>query len=135
MIVFGWGGGKRRDYGEAVPVQCPNCHNRVLYHYVTSTKWFRLYLIPLIPYQKRHLLLCPVCSRGMELRGEARAEAPRLVEATRALAENAMDRPAYQEAVDRFWRAALPEGDRPAGAGSLPPPPARSDALGPGGGP
>jgi hypothetical protein len=46
-----------------------------MYHYVSRTRWLRLYFIPLLPMAKVHLLLCPICNHGPEI---SREDLPRL---------------------------------------------------------
>lgn len=66
-MIFGWGGGKAKDHGPAVLQVCRSCGRQGHLHYFTVTKWFRLYFIPIIPYNTRHFLACPVCTAGTEL--------------------------------------------------------------------
>ncbi|MCK4324641.1 MAG: hypothetical protein KAW89_08935 [Armatimonadetes bacterium] len=42
---------------------------------IEVSTWFTLFFIPVIPYERKRLLLCPVCQHGMEL---DRAEFSRL---------------------------------------------------------
>jgi hypothetical protein len=69
MIFFGWG---RRTYHHAGPVlyqRCSNCKNANWFYLVVVRRWFTLFFIPLIPYERKHMLLCPVCNRGVSLAG------------------------------------------------------------------
>lgn len=75
MIIFGWGRGKSTDHGPVLPTTCSNCKNQTWLHYVSSKKWFSLFFIPLIPYGHRHLLLCPICTRGILLFSDAQIAA------------------------------------------------------------
>ena len=86
MIIFGWGGGKAKDHGPAVPQACASCGHEGFLHYFTVTKWSRLYFIPIIPYSTRHFLACPVCTSGTELTTQAeRQEVHALVGTTASL--------------------------------------------------
>jgi hypothetical protein len=67
VVIFGWGGGKITDRGEVWPGVCPVCHNNVMFRYATIHKSFRLYFIPLVPYGRKHYLVCPICSKGSQL--------------------------------------------------------------------
>ena len=67
VVIFGFGPGKQEDLGEAVQTVCPNCHNQVVLHHVRSKKTVRLYFVPVVPYGTDDYLVCPVCSRGMQL--------------------------------------------------------------------
>jgi hypothetical protein len=70
-IIFGWGGGRLRDRGAAAPVNCPRCGNSTFYRYASSTKWFRLYFIPLIPYSSSISCFAPFALMGSSLIGRA----------------------------------------------------------------
>jgi hypothetical protein len=67
MIIFGWGGSKLDDHGAVWNQTCPNCRNSVWFHYATTHASFRLFFVPIIPYDRKHYLVCPVCSRGPQL--------------------------------------------------------------------
>ena len=90
MIIFGWGGGRPKDHGPAVPQECRSCARSAHLHYFTVTKWFRFYFIPLIPYRTRHFLACPSCTAATELKtGAERRQAQRSVRTSRSFAPTA----------------------------------------------
>jgi hypothetical protein len=69
VIIFGWG---RRTFHHAGPVLyqwCRNCSNSNWFYLVAVRRWLTLFFIPVIPYERRHMLICPVCNRGMNLSG------------------------------------------------------------------
>ena len=70
MIIFGWGKVTNKKYGPTMVTKCPNCHNETWLQLYMYRKWFTLFFIPVIPYSTNHLLLCEVCSQGVELKGE-----------------------------------------------------------------
>jgi hypothetical protein len=124
VILFGWGGGKPKDFGAAVPVLCPNCHNQTTLHYVKATRWFRLYFIPLIPYSTKHLLLCPVCSRGMEMTKAQAQLAYEMVGHTSTFVNGGATQELYESQATAFWdfmKPAQPAIDAPP-PGELEPP-------------
>jgi hypothetical protein len=59
--------GHSEDLGEIAPCVCPNCHNQVFLHHVRSKKSVRLYFVPVVPYGTDDCLVCPVCSRGLQV--------------------------------------------------------------------
>jgi zinc ribbon protein len=122
MIIFGIRGGKRNDHGPALPVTCPNCNNQTFYRYLTVTKWFTLFFIPVVPISSKHYLMCPVCTRATELDRPGREHAAKLVELTTALQSGGMDADTYAE---RLRELGAPTGSLPPAAppGALPPPP------------
>ena len=85
MIIWGWGGSRPTDFGPAVPLTCPNCHNDTVFHYVSAASWFSIFFIRLIPYHRRHMLLCPICTRGVTLSPEQATRAKALASARAAL--------------------------------------------------
>jgi hypothetical protein len=54
-------------------------------HYFTTTHWVTLFLLPVVPVKKRHLLLCPVCSRGVAINRAQAQKARHLVAFTASL--------------------------------------------------
>lgn len=109
MIIFGWGGGKAKDHGPAVPQACPSCGRDGFLHYFTVTKWFRLYFIPLIPYNTRHFLACPVCTAGAELTTSAeRQRVQALVATTASMNSGQLGTNAYLEQAGSTYGQASP---------------------------
>ncbi|MDH5324158.1 MAG: zinc ribbon domain-containing protein [Gammaproteobacteria bacterium] len=66
-MIFGTITGSTKDLGPVLPIVCPNCSNNSPWHLYENTYWFTIYFVPLIPYDKFHRLLCPVCSKGIIL--------------------------------------------------------------------
>lgn len=104
MIVFGWGGATPRDHGPTFPWTCPNCHHDGFVHYFTSTKYFRLYWIPVFPYNRRHLLLCPSCTQGFELTPTQAQQARTLSLTCAAFLKDEVGDEAYSREVKLFNR-------------------------------
>src|SRR6516225_5067690 len=143
VVIFGFGPGKQEDLGEAVQVVCPNCHNQVMLHHVRSKKTVRLYFVPVVPYGTDDYLVCPVCSRGMQL---SQAQVPHVASVKRATAAfraGRLSEADYAAQADRFWRAmgvhvtgqpvaggpaAAPAPQPPPAAAPAPPPPAAAPA-------
>src|SRR5215469_6215638 len=143
VVIFGFGPGKAEDLGEAVQVVCPNCHNQVMLHHVRSKKTVRLYFVPVVPYGTDDYLVCPVCSRGMQL---SQAQVPHVASVQRATAAfraGRLSEADYAAQADRFWRAmgvhatgqpvapGGPTGGAPAAAPPAPPPAAAPGAAPP----
>src|SRR5215831_10027362 len=132
VVIFGFGPGKQEDLGEAVQIVCPNCHNQVMLHHIRSKKTVRLYFVPVVPYGTDDYLVCPVCSRGMQL---SQAQVPHVASVKRATAAFRAGRLSevnYAAQADRFWRAmgVHPTGQAVAG-GPAAAPPAPPPAVGP----
>ena len=88
FFIFGWGHQTTNDRGPTVPAHCPNCDNDTWLHFLSFRTWFTLFFIPVIPYESKNLLLCPICSAGLELSGAAVEKAQRLNDAARAFQQN-----------------------------------------------
>ena len=76
MIIWGFGGSKLTDKGAVWPATCPRCNNDVLLHHVTTHASFRLFFVPIVPYDRKHHLMCPVCRQSMQF--DPKAELPRI---------------------------------------------------------
>jgi hypothetical protein len=105
VVIFGFGPGKQEDLGEAVQVVCPNCHNQVILHHVRSKKTVRLYFVPVVPYGTDDYLVCPICSRGMQLSRAQVAHVASVKRATAAFRAGRLSEAGYAAQADRFWRA------------------------------
>jgi hypothetical protein len=105
VVIFGFGPGKQEDLGEAVQIVCPNCHNQVMLHHVRSKKTVRLYFVPVVPYGTDDYLVCPVCSRGMQLSQKQVPHVASVKRATAAFRAGRLSEADYAAQADRFWRA------------------------------
>jgi zinc-ribbon family len=145
VVIFGFGPGKQEDLGEAVQMVCPNCHNQVMLHHVRSKKTVRLYFVPVVPYGTDDYLVCPVCSRGMQLSQTQVPHVASVKRATAAFRGGRLSEADYAAQADRFWRAmgvhvtgqpvtgspAAAPAPPPAAPAAAPPPPATRAAAQP----
>lgn len=122
MIIFGIRGGKRKDHGAALPVVCPNCNNQTFYRYLTVTNWFTLFFVPVVPIWSKHFLMCPVCTRAIQLDRAGRERAAKLVELTAIFHAGSIGADEYARRLRELGAHAgsLPPATPP---GALPPPP------------
>jgi len=105
VVIFGFGPGKQEDLGEAVQTVCPNCNNQVMLHHVRSKKTVRLYFVPVVPYGTDDYLVCPICSRGMQLSQTQLPHLAPMKRATAALRAGRISAADYAAKADLFWRA------------------------------
>jgi Short C-terminal domain/zinc-ribbon family len=146
MVIFGWGPDKQEDLGEVAPAVCPNCHNQVFFHHVRSKKSVRLYFVPVVPYGTDEYMVCPVCSRGLQLSGTQLPPVRSMASATASFRRGRLAEAPYMAQVERFWRqlGVNPAGQQlfipaspgagapaPPGPPARPPGPARSAAPAP----
>jgi hypothetical protein len=118
MVIFGFGPGKQEDQGEVAPAVCPNCHNQVFLHHVRSKKRFSLYFVPVVPYGTDDYLVCPVCSRGLQLSNTQLPYIRSMSGATASFRTGRLAEAPYMTQVERFWRQL---GVNPASPGAAAP--------------
>src|SRR5262249_28409163 len=136
VVIFGFGPGKHEDLGEVAPTVCPNCHNQVFLHHVRSKKSVRLYFVPVVPYGTDDYLVCPVCSRGLQLSTAQLAHLRPMSDATASFRAGRLSEAQLMAQADRFWRqlGVSPAGQQPPPAPATPPGPARGGLPPPPGG-
>ncbi|MDT5123813.1 MAG: hypothetical protein QOC96_3295 [Acidobacteriota bacterium] len=89
-----------KDYGPTALITCPNCHNQTYYHLVYIKKWVEYFWIKIFPYKRRYYLLCEICSRGVELKGQQVDAAKKLNEATLSLLDQSITTSQYEMALN-----------------------------------
>jgi zinc-ribbon family/Short C-terminal domain len=104
MVIFGFGPGHPEDLGEVAPCVCPNCHNQVFLHHVRSKKSVRLYFVPVVPYGTDDYLVCPVCSRGLQIASARMRNIRSMSDATAAFRAGRLTQVRYMAQAERFWR-------------------------------
>jgi hypothetical protein len=104
VVIFGFGPGKQEDLGEVAPGVCPNCHNQVFLHHVRSKKSVRLYFVPVVPYGTDDYLVCPVCSRGLQISNAQLPHVRSMTHATGSFRAGRLTQAQYLAQVERFWR-------------------------------
>ena len=104
VVIFGFGPGSPEDQGEVAPCVCPNCHNQVFLHRVRSKKSVRLYFVPVVPYGTDDYLVCPVCSRGLQVSGAQLRHVRSMSAATASFRAGRLPQTRYIAQVEGFWR-------------------------------
>lgn len=69
-IFFGWGHTTKKVFGPVFKHMCSHCHNEEYWILTRVRVWFTLFFIPLIPYENKYHLTCPICEYGMTLNSE-----------------------------------------------------------------
>jgi hypothetical protein len=115
MVIFGFGPGHPEDLGEVAPCVCPNCHNQVFLHHVRSKKSVRLYFVPVVPYGTDDYLVCPVCSRGLQITGAQLRYIHSMAGATASFRAGRLAQAQYLAQAEQFWRqlGVNPAGQQP----------------------
>jgi len=83
---------------------CPNCHNQVFLHHVRSKKSVRLYFVPVVPYGTDDYLVCPVCSRGLQISNAQLRYIRSMSGATASFRAGRLTQARFMAQADRFWR-------------------------------
>ena len=115
VVIFGFGPGHPENLGEVASCVCPNCHNQVFLHHVRSKKSVRLYFVPVVPYGTEDYLVCPVCSRGLQVSNGQLPYIRSMSDATASFHAGRLTEARYMAQVDRFWRqlGMSPAGQQP----------------------
>jgi hypothetical protein len=103
MVIFGFGPGHPEDLGEVAPCVCPNCHNQVFLHHVRSKKSVRLYFVPVVPYGTDDYLVCPVCSRGLQISNAQLRYTRSMSGATASFRAGRLTQAGYRAQAEQFW--------------------------------
>ena len=104
VVIFGFGAGSPEDQGEVAPCVCPNCHNQVFLHHIRSKKSVRLYFVPVVPYGTDNYLVCPVCSRGLQVNDAQLRHVRPMSSATASFRAGRLSQAQYMAQAERFWR-------------------------------
>jgi zinc-ribbon family len=134
MVIFGFGRDQTDDQGEVAPGVCPNCHNQVFLHHVRSKKHVSLYFVPVVPYGTEDYLVCPVCSRGLQLSSSQLPYVRSMSGATASFRRRRLPEAQYLARVEQFWRqlgvglTLGRPGAAPSGPAAQAPPPAAQRA-------
>jgi hypothetical protein len=104
VVIFGWGGGDTKDLGEVAPAMCPNCHNDVVLHQISTSKQVSLYFIPLANYGGNQYLACPICHAGMALDAGHKVTVDQMRAATASYRHGRVSHDHYEATVRAFWR-------------------------------
>jgi membrane protein len=115
MVIVGFGPGHPDDLGEVVLCVCPNCHNQVFLHHVRSKKSVRLYFVPVVPYGTDEYLVCPVCSRGLQITSAQLRYLRSMSSATASFRAGRLPQARYLAQVEQFWHrlGVNPSGQQP----------------------
>jgi uncharacterized protein YbaR (Trm112 family) len=135
VVIFGFGAGSPEDQGEVALCVCPNCHNQVFLHHIRSKKSVRLYFVPVVPYGTDNYLVCPVCSRGLQLSDTQLRHVRSMSSATASFRAGRLSQDRYMAQAERFWRQLgvnpagqqLPAPASPGAPAPAPPPPPAAD--------
>ena len=72
VLIAGWGD-KGRVIGQTEIALCEHCNNSNPFNVVEQTKRVTAFFIPVIKWDYRYFVACPVCNYGLELRNKEAA--------------------------------------------------------------
>ena len=67
LILWGFGHKTTKILGVLPESLCGRCNNRTARKIMKLTSWFTLFFIPIIPYRRQYLLVCPICGQAQPL--------------------------------------------------------------------
>lgn len=102
IFFFGWGHRTSVHQGPTVFRACGNCGKESWFHLFSYKTWFTLFFAPMFPYETKNVLLCPVCSRGFELKGDQFEKAKELNRLALAFLNNKLSEKAYRAVSGRI---------------------------------
>jgi hypothetical protein len=89
--------------------------------YEVFTRWFTLFFLPVIPFGRRRVLMCPICNWQRELPAKLESLALEMIGITESWKAHQLSDAEYARRVDAFWslsgQGAVPAPEPP------PPPP------------
>jgi hypothetical protein len=103
VVIFGWGGGDTKDLGEVAPARCPNCHNDVYLHQISTNKQVSLYFVPIANYGGNQYLACPICHAGMQIDPGHKTTVDQMRAATSSFRRGRVSPDHYAATVRAFW--------------------------------
>lgn len=89
--------------------------------YLVVTRWFTLFFVPLIPFGRKRLLVCPICGWQRDVSKQAEPLALEMVSITSSWKAHQLADDEYARRVDAFW--SFTSADHASGAGTPSDPP------------
>lgn len=70
FFIFGWGHRTIKNFGNTLIQKCRICSHASYFSLVRTRDWFTLFFIPILPYETKYFLECPICKNAFELNNE-----------------------------------------------------------------
>ncbi|MCL2360633.1 MAG: zinc ribbon domain-containing protein [Defluviitaleaceae bacterium] len=74
MIIYGTRHFRFKKATSTQPIYCNHCHNSTYWEQTNIWSWFTLFFIPIFPYWRKQIIICPVCEYGIKLTRKNREE-------------------------------------------------------------
>ncbi len=95
MIIFGWGFQTLKDFGPAFKNLCSHCNNEQYWVLTRIITWFTIFFIPIIPYEIKYHLSCPICKYGLVLNQKQINEIKPLAEVNQLIVDGKISQEEY----------------------------------------
>lgn len=102
MIIFGWGRQTIKNIGIVFKNLCSHCHNEEYWVLTRIMTWFTLFFIPIIPYETKYHLSCPVCKYGLTLDDKQIQELRPIAETNQLLIDGKITQEEHQARVQQL---------------------------------
>jgi hypothetical protein len=102
MIIFGWGFQTLKNLGPAFKNLCSNCNNEQYWILTRVITWFTIFFIPVIPYEIKHHLSCPICKYGLVLNQKQINEIKPLAVVNQLLVEGKISQEEYHARLNQL---------------------------------
>jgi hypothetical protein len=103
FILFGFGKQTVKDHGDCLAGTCPRCHNQVTLRHLQLTTWFTLFFLPVIPYKRARVLICPICRWSRDVPKAAVPLTEEMATITTQWRAGALSDADYAARVDAYW--------------------------------
>lgn len=87
MIISGTKIFKREKGVTTNKYYCENCKTESHWHLMNLWSWFTFFFIPIFPYYRKKVLVCPVCNYGIKVTKKNRDEILEQIESTTSFEE------------------------------------------------
>lgn len=111
MIIFGWGKQLIKIIGPVFKHHCPNCGNEDYWILKRISTWFTLFFIPVIPYEWKYFLMCPVCERGLYLKSDQYNELKLIAELNNQLVKGVITNDQYIKKISELQQVEATVGN------------------------
>ena len=72
VFLAGWGQ-NGRIMGNSLPILCTHCNNEKPHNVIEQNKKVTVFFVPVAKWEYKYYLLCPICSRGYDLKNKENA--------------------------------------------------------------
>lgn len=101
-FIFGWGHQTIKSIGVVFKNLCNHCHNEEYWIMTRIMTWFTLFFIPVIPYETKYFLSCPICKYGLTLDDKQLEELRPIAETNQLLVDGKITQEDYKATMNQL---------------------------------